>query len=440
MPPLIPDRVELSMSKQIRVGHILWAGLSTVGIGIWVGIGVAAGVSGAYLSIALGVGAITILCHGLSCIQLVGYHQAGERPPLDLEVYGYTHVLLSPWLGFAAAWGLGLAYSTLATIAAFGVAGYALSLVQMTNHWGLWLVAIGTIAGCMRTLLMGWDSKWLRRVVPWLILVSLGGFLVVGTGHLVQTGEQPPELALTLLPVFAPLEAAALLSLAYIGCGRLIWFTGSPLSVAQGVRATLFAVLLIFALGSGVGIVAIKTVGSIALGNATEALAAPLVIAARGFMLPGSAIVVAIGAILALLQALNHVLGELVHILWSMGQRRDLPKALGRINPASAMPMMAILTVGGLVAGLTLVGSIHALWSFSAFSFLSYVIIVHLAALQLPPSDRLYSRLWIWLGLILAGVLILGLEWSISLTGVGLVVVGLIWRGINQWVADHDDR
>lgn len=75
----------------------------------------------------------------------------------------------------------------------------------------------------------------------------------------------------------------------------------------------------------------------------------------------------------------------------AMGRRRDMPAATARLNASRTTPFVAVIVVGVLIAGLTLIGSVKTTWSFSAFTVLVYYAITNLAALRLKPQERLFN-------------------------------------------------
>jgi len=111
-----------------------------------------------------------------------------------------------------------------------------------------------------------------------------------------------------------------------------------------------------------------------------------------------------------------------------MGRRGDMPRALAPMDRHSATPWVAVLAVGGLVAALTLIGSVKTTWSFSAFTVLIYYAITNASALVLPRELRLFPR-WIpALGLISCLLLAFFVSWGVWAVGLALLAAGLGWH------------
>jgi APA family basic amino acid/polyamine antiporter len=108
----------------------------------------------------------------------------------------------------------------------------------------------------------------------------------------------------------------------------------------------------------------------------------------------------------------------------------------GEITP-QGVPRAAVIVVGILIAALALTGEVEITWAFSAFTVLIYYALTNLAALRLPPDQRLYPRFIPWAGL--AGCLFLTpfLPARIWIAGVGLIAAGLLWHLVARRVFDH---
>src|SRR5688500_17183084 len=97
---------------------------SILGTGIFVSIGVAAGVAGPWVLPAIGLAAVVALCNGLSSAQLAAAH------PVSGGTYEYGHRWLGRPFGLAAGWTFLIAKSASAATAALGFGGYALAAMD----------------------------------------------------------------------------------------------------------------------------------------------------------------------------------------------------------------------------------------------------------------------------------------------------------------------
>jgi len=115
-----------------------------------------------------------------------------------------------------------------------------------------------------------------------------------------------------------------------------------------------------------------------------------------------------------------------------MGRRGDMPGATARLDAAGRTPWVAVLVVGGAIAGLAGLGSVRLAWSFSAFTVLIYYAITNLAALQLGREERLFAPVFPWCGLVACLGLAFWVEWRIWLAGLALIGLGLVWRWLRR--------
>ena len=103
-------------------GAVLMGLGSVVGTGVFVSIGVAAGIAGPSVVLALALAALVATANGLSSAQLAASHAVAGG------TYEYGYRYLNPTLGFTAGWLFLIAKTASAATAALGFAGYALRL------------------------------------------------------------------------------------------------------------------------------------------------------------------------------------------------------------------------------------------------------------------------------------------------------------------------
>ncbi len=105
-----------------------------------------------------------------------------------------------------------------------------------------------------------------------------------------------------------------------------------------------------------------------------------------------------------------------------------MPRQVARLNRTETAPSIAVMVMGLTIALLVLSGNVKTTWSFSAFTVLVYYAITNLAALRLSDRDRLYPRWIAWIGLAACLFLAFWVEAQIWLVGLGLILVGLVWK------------
>lgn len=405
-------------------GAVLLGLGSMVGTGVFVSVGIAAGVAGPSVIAATLLAAVVATANGLSSAQLASAH------PVSGGTYEYGYVWLSPAFGFAAGWMFMLAKSASAGTAALGLSGYLLDLLGV--HHGAWHVFVavaGTItvtafvAGGIRRSNLG------NAVVVSLALLGLA--LLVGFA-LPAIAAGAGERFAPFLPageaggVRAMLHGAALMFVAFTGYGRIATL-GEEVRDPRRVipRAILVTVGVVTLLYLAIAASGVGVVGAEAFGAAAERTAAPLEAVARALRRPWLAWVLGVSAVAAMAGVLLNLVLGLSRVLLAMARRGDAPRFLSRIEAERASPVASVWTCGVIVAGIALLGDVRTTWSFSAFTVLVYYAITNLAALRLPRAERLFPR---WIPAVgLTGCLGLAfwVERSIWLVGLALLTAGL---------------
>ncbi len=420
-----------SLRREIGTFGAVMMGLgSIVGTGVFVSIGIAAGVAGPAVVLAVAVGALVATFNGLSSAQLAANH------PVSGGTYEYGYRFLNPTLGFAAGWMFLVAKSASAATAALGFAGYLLQALGADAE--RWLVPVALLATVVITAVVYTGlrrSNAINIAVVSLTLGALALFVAVGTPTaLAHAGtsfagffEAPDGGG----GVRAVLYASALMFVAYTGYGRIATLGEEVKDPRRTIPRAIVATLVVTAVLYGaVALVAVGAIGAGGLATATADQAAPLEVAARAFGVPGVPQGVAAGAITAMLGVLLNLILGLSRVLLAMGRRADMPRVFGRVDAAGTTPGPAVLMVGGLVAAITLVGDVRTTWSFSAFAVLVYYAVTNLAALRVPAAGRLFPRWVSAAGLVSCVSLAFFVEPLYGGVGLGVLAVGLVWHAV----------
>ncbi len=399
---------------------------SILGTGIFVSLGIAAGVAGSAVIVAVALAAVVAALNGLASAQLAASH------PVSGGTYEYGYRYLGPTPGFAAGWVFLSAKSASAATAALGLAGYLLAGLGITDRpsrIGVALLAIGALtavvaAGMQRSMLV-------NAAIVTVTLLALGGFVLAGA-RAASAGFDEHLAGIFDLGTQdwpALLHATALLFVAYTGYGRIATL-GEEIrepgrSIPRAIGLTLVLTLLLY---GAVAVVAVGAVGAGGLASATYVAAAPLERIARGFAGRGMAALVAIGAVTAMLGVLLNLLLGLSRVVLAMARRGDLPHRLARVDSTAASPRRAVVATGIGIAALAATGDLRLTWSFSAFTVLIYYAVTNLAALRLPRDQRPYGA---WLpacGLVACFGLAFWIERPIWLAGLAWIAIGLLGR------------
>lgn len=423
------------LKRELGVFGATMMGLgSIIGTGVFVSIGIAAGVTGPSVILAIALAAGVALCNALSNAQLAANHAVSGG------TYEYGYKYLNPALGFTAGWMFLCAKTASAATAALGFAGYLLiSLQGAVPTTALISIALATVAILTVIVLTGIrESNRFNIFIVSLTFLALISFVVVGIPSAIEAGttnltpffvmDNGSESALQNL-----LYATALMFVAYTGYGRIATLGEEVKEPHKAIPRAITLTLIVSALlYMAVGLVAVLAVGSESLFEATQSDAAPLDIVSRQFIFPQIHWLVAIGAMTSMLGVLLNLILGLSRILLAMGRRGDMPSFFSNLNKAQTTPYAAVITVGISIAALALTGNIKLAWSFSAFTVLIYYAITNLAALRLSKKERLYPRAFAWGGLLSCLFLAFWVEWQIWLAGLGMIAAGLLWHKVRK--------
>lgn len=408
-------------------GAVLMGLGAMVGTGVFVSLGLGAGIAGPSVVLALLVAAALATCNAFSSAQLAASH------PVSGGTYEYGYRYLRPWLGFSAGWMFLCAKTASAATAALGFAAYLLQLLGVDA--GLRAVVAGAAAVAVTLLVLGGirRSNAANVVIVSVTLLALVAFVAMGLPATVAAGAGQFE------PFFggaggdasagAFFHATALMFVAFTGYARIATL-GEEVHEPRRIipRAIVWTLVVSVVLYVGVAVVGIGVLGTERFAQAATGEAVPLVVAARALDAPWIAPLVAVGAVTAMLGVLLNLLLGLSRVVLAMGRQGDLPPLLARVDEQRSTPSAAVAGVGIAVTAMALTVSIETSWTFSAFTVLLYYAITNIAALRLPARDRLYPRAFAVLGL--GGCLFLAF-WvpsKIWVAGLGLLGVGLLWH------------
>ncbi|MCC9655353.1 APC family permease [Rhodopirellula halodulae] len=403
---------------------------SIVGTGVFVSIGIAAGITGPSVVFAIVVAALVATFNGLSSAQLAAQH------PVSGGTYEYGYRWLSPSLGFAAGWMFLCAKSASAATAALGFAGYALQLFHVERTEWIVPLALGAVVVISALLLGGIRrSNWANIAIVSTTLISLAAFVLAGLPSVFREGasQMTPLFASSEAPTAMRqfLEACALMFVAYTGYGRIATL-GEEVhdprrTIPRAIILTLAVSSLLYVV---VGGVAVAASGTELLSGEASQQAAPLQLVADSLNVPLVGTLVSIGAVTAMLGVLLNLILGLSRVVFAMGRRGDLPSAAANVSSTNATPNVAVVLVGIGVSGLTLIGDVKTTWSFSAFTVLVYYALTNLSATRLTKEERLFSPVIPWLGLLSCLGLAFWVQPEIWLIGLGLLIIGWAFQAM----------
>lgn len=423
------------LRRVVGLPGAIFLGLGSIlGTGVFLSLGIAAGVAGSGVALAVILAALLAAANGLSSAQLAAAH------PVSGGTYEYGHQFVHPLAGFIAGWTFLAAKSASGASAALGCAGYLLHALGLATDASTRIGIALAIVVVFTALVAGGVERSSRANIGivGLTLLALLAFIVFGwmSADLSDAVERIDPLSSFGAPgngseggvdLRALLQATALLFVAYTGYGRIATLGEEAIDPARTIpRAIILTLALTMLLYLAVTITALAVSGAGAFAEAAREMGAPLETVARSFTHPEVATLVAAGAVTAMAGVLLNLLLGLSRVLLAMARRGEMPRAMADVNEATGSPSRAVWVMGALIAALVLLGDIETTWSLSAFTVLVYYGITNIAALRLPKSARRYPR-WIALaGLVSCAGLAFFVEQRISVAGVVLVGAGAV--------------
>ena len=415
------------LRRELGIPGAVITGLGSIlGTGVFVSIGIAAGVAGNAVVGTIIAAAAVAICNGLSSAQLAANH------PVSGGTYEYGYRWLSPALGFLAGWMFLWAKSASAATAALGFAGYLLPFV--TSEGGNWLVPValaGIVLLTIVTLLGIRRTSQVNAAIVGTTFVALVTFIIAGIAAHPGEISQVENLFPGDVSWAGLIQSTALMFVAYTGYGRIATL-GEEVkqprrTIPVAVIVTLLISMLLYAL---VALVGVQLVGAERFAEFTQQKAAPLESIAVAMNVPGLPLLMTVGAITAMLGVLLNLLLGLSRVVLAMGRRGDMPSGMAAVGSVTGVPWAATLLVAVIIGGIAAIGSVRLAWSFSAFTVLIYYAITNLCALRLTEQERLYPR-WIpVLGMLSCLSLAFWVDREVWTLGLGLMGIGLGWHGM----------
>jgi APA family basic amino acid/polyamine antiporter len=401
---------ERGLKREVGLFGAVMMGLgSIIGTGVFVSIGLAAGVAGASVVLAIVLAAGVATCNALSSAQLAASH------PVSGGTYEYGYKYLRPWLGFAAGWMFLCAKIASAATAALGFAGYLLTALGQDAARAAWM-AVGAVALVTIVVLSGVRlSNRVNIAIVSVTLAALAAFVTAGAPEVATA-----NLRMTFEPR-ALLHACALMFVAFTGYGRIATLGEEVVEPRRTIpRAIVVTLIVSAAVYVAVAVVGVGSVGADALSQQAAGGGAPLEAASQTFAWRVDGLV-AIGAMTAMLGVLLNLVLGLSRVALAMGRRGDLPRAFQNVR-------VAVVGVGAVIGVLAAWGDVRTTWSFSAFTVLVYYAITNLAALQLGGEERMFSPLWARVGLVACLSLAFAVDLKTWAAGLAVLGAGLVWH------------
>lgn len=415
------------LSRDIGTFGAVMLGLgSIIGTGVFVSIGIAAGVAGSFLLLSIVIAGLLAVCNGLSSAQLAANY------PVSGGTYEYGRKYLNPFLGFLAGWVFICAKSASAATAALGFAGYLSAILNLNvNSFSIIGAVVLTIFLTIIILLGISRTSKINILIVSITILSLAVFIIFGFFNIYENSKINFVEAFTSKSqnnssINSIFFATSLMFVAFTGYGRIATL-GEEVKKPRIVipKAIVISLIVSAVLYIAVAFIGMKVLGSKQFSVASQEYIAPLVFISKSFNVRGIELIISVGAITAMAGVLLNLLLGVSRVIFAMGRSGDMPSFVSNLKGTT--PTFASVIAGLVVAALVLIGNVKTTWSLSAFTVLLYYSITNLAALKLSEEESLFPR---WIAIIgFAACLIISfyIETEIFIKGLGLIFLGVLW-------------
>jgi amino acid transporter len=366
--------------RSLTLTHAVLYGLGvTIGAGIYVLVGLAAGRSGMHAPLAFIIAALVMAFTAASFAEL------GTRMPVSASEAAYVHAAFGlDWLTL----GVGLLVVTTATVSAatisVGSAGYVSAFVPIPAPWiisGV-VLAMGGVA-CLATV----QSVTFAGVMT---VIEVGGLvliIVAGLGHGADVVTRLPEIWPSSgdTTAWIGIAGTALTAVfAFIGFEHLVNIAEEMKEPNRTLPRALFLTLGVTALLYGLVVwIAVVAVPPQELARSSAPLA---LVFERLTGLP----LITMSAI-AIVATLNGIIVHMImiaRVIYGLADQGSLPKALTRLNPVTRTPVPATAIGVGAILVLALAVPLAGLADLTAGLTLAIFTVVNLALIRIKSRNE----------------------------------------------------
>jgi len=223
------------------------------------------------------------------------------------------------------------------------------------------------------------------------------------------------------------LQSAGLLFFAFAGYARVATMGEEVVdparTIPRAITVALAATVLVYAV---VAVVLLGTLGADGIAATPTPLADAVVAGGWSWAAPvvrGVAAVAALGALLGLIAGIGRT-------GLAMAREGDLPRWLAAVHPRFQTPHRAEVAVAAVIVALVLTVDLRGAIGFSSFGVLLYYVVANVAALTQAGAQRRYPRVVQVAGVVGCLVLVATLPALSIGVGVGVLVVGVVYRAI----------
>lgn len=346
-------RRELGLREAVALGIG-----GTVGGGIYVLVGAAAGRAGPAALLAFALAFLAALLIALP------YAELACRYPLAGGGYAFARAVLGPRWGFLMGWGYWGAYVFVSGYVTLGFGGYLAAVTGVPPVVG----ALGLVAACLGLNLLGVRvSGRAQAVVVGVALLGLAGFALWGLPS-VQAARFEPFLP------HGPQSVLAASLLAFLAFGGFDMVAAAGEEIDRPERNLPRAILLTLACVLGLYLLVCFVAVGVLPGETLGASSASLADAADRFGGAGARRLVVLTALLTTAATANAVLVVTSRIAFAMARDRLLPHALAAVGERTATPGASLVANALLLGLVALTGSVAFAAAAGGFLYVAHFV------------------------------------------------------------------
>lgn len=418
------------LQRELGLVSVVLCGTGVIiGAGIFVLIGIVAGIAGQSSWLAFFVASVLAGCTGLS------YAELSSKFPDDSAEAHYTRAAFGKHVGFLAGIMAILTGITASAAVSLGFGGYLSSLIGLTT----------TEAGLIILILLSLIACWGIKETSWFVSI-LSIAQIVGLLFIAAIGL--PSLNISQFTEISwhnwqgIMSGAAIIFFAYLGFEDIVKFSEEakhprrtiPLAIIISIIVTTIIYVL-------VAVSSISILGVSALSSSS----APLADVAGKVFGNYASLIIAVLALAATSCTILILITATSRLIYGMAHKQhDLPKNLGKIQQQLGTPVPAILLTVLLAIPFLLVGNIKLVAEITNFAIFIVFILINLAVIvlryrmpdklpklgfQIPINIGKFPVISL-AGMVFCLILLLFLDKAVLIAGGFLLLIGLL---VSYW-------
>ncbi|MGC8850621.1 MAG: APC family permease [Candidatus Micrarchaeia archaeon] len=375
-----------------------------IGAGVFVLIGLATGMSGPAIVLAVALAGF------VSFVTALSYAEISSAIPAEGGEYEYAYRLVSPAAGNAVGLGWLAADITSSAVVSIGFASYFTAVFPQVPTK---IAACGAVALVTTLNLLGVKlSARANNVISTVKIAVLAFFIVFALAHFNPSNFSP----LAPKGVAGITSAAALFFFAFSGFGKITRLSEEVRDAERTLPKSIIAALALCTLLYIMTAVAL--VGAVGWASASSTNS-PLASALAQLGAPGPALVVTAGALAATFSVLLTNNAGISRIIFAFGRRHKKAASLSELHSWFKTPWKAVLLAGAATTAIVSFVEMQGIATIASFLFLVYYAAINSIAIAARGRENWKPRfrtpffpLFPVLGIISCALLLAGLVLS----------------------------